>query len=383
MFILLRPVGLACQLSCSYCYYKAGHPVLHDSEGQRMQLSTVQEVLDGLARLPESFHTICLHGGEPTLIGKEWFKEFISLINKFNETSGDKRIDIAMQTNAVEIDEDWIELFKLGSVGVSVSIDGPEAIHDFARTDRKGNGTFHRVKSSVQMLEEAQLDPCAITVLTRQSMTIEPSQLYEFYADLGLREIDVAPYIETGASEKEKAARAVLEPSANLLTDYLNRLFDVWFYNMNSDHYVNIRSFEQTVGMLLGYTPTLCNRQGGFACGRTPCIMPDGTVFACDLETDHLDLRLGSLLSEKFDEIVNPDRLSSLNNHIKEAFEALGCYSCGLLGLCAFSCPRFAFSKEDCSSYCQFTRDFVSHVKSRLGEFSNTLFNEQLDFDWA
>ena len=106
-----------------------------------MDLSIVDRVIEGLQTLPERFHTICLHGGEPTLIGKAWFKDFVFKVNAFNQSRADKRISIAIQTNGIEVDEDWIELFKLGSVGVSVSIDGPEVIHNSARVDRKGNGT--------------------------------------------------------------------------------------------------------------------------------------------------------------------------------------------------------------------------------------------------
>lgn len=346
-------------------------------------MSLVQKIIDGLHALPERYHTICLHGGEPTLIGKSWFERFAALVTQFNQSSDDKRISIAIQTNGIEIDEDWIQLFKLASVGISISIDGPQLIHDSARVDRKGRGTFERVKSCIQRLNDARLDPSAIAVLTKESMMLEPAQFYSFFADLPTKEIDIAPYVETGTSDTEKIARSQFEADVRSLTTYMNQLFDVWFYDSRPSQYVNIRCFEQTVGALLGYTPTLCNRQGGFACGRTPCVMPDGTVFACDLETERIDLRLGNLHSEKFEEIVQPERLIPLHKHIAEAFETLGCYSCGLLGLCAFACPRFAFSGNHFKSYCDFTKDFVSHVKTRLNGYSMAVSHQKLDFDYT
>jgi len=346
-----------------------------------MDISIVDSILEGFAKLPEKYHTICLHGGEPLLMGKKWFKQFVGKIHSFNEKNTEKRVSIAIQTNAIDIDDEWIELFKLGPIGVSVSIDGPQDIHDFARIDGTGKGTYERVIASIQSLKKAKIEPSAIAVVTKYTTLLKPEDYYHFFSDIGLREIDIAPYIETGDSKIEESIRISYEPDPMKLSSFVKGLFDVWLFDSNSDGFVNIRSFEQTVAALLGYIPTLCNRQGGLACGRTPCIMPDGTVFACDLETDQIDLRLGSLVFEKFENIIRPERLSQLHNYIKQAFLKLGCYSCGLLGLCAFACPRFAFAKRNLSSYCcPFSKEFINHVRNRLDCISKEICGDTIEF---
>jgi len=380
MFILVRPVGLSCQLACKYCYYKAGHENLKSAQAGRMDLSIIDKLLEGLLRLPEKYNTICLHGGEPLLVGKRWFGEFVNKILKFNESNLEKKLSIAIQTNGIDIDEEWIDLFKRGSVGISLSLDGPKGIHDSARLDRKGYGTFDQIIDTIGKLKSSNFSPSIISVLTKNSLKLSPNKYYVFFSDLGIKEMDIAPYIETGNSEMEVLARNSYEPDVSDLTLFLNTLFDVWLYHSKTDGFVNIRSFEQTVGALLGYTPTLCNRKAGIACGRTPCIMPDGSVFACDLETDGIDLKLGSLRNENFEDIVKVERLQKLHNYVKQAFKELGCYNCGFLGVCAFACPRFAFSKRNLSAYCTFTKGFVEHVKSRLNDISEELFSDKIEF---
>jgi len=280
----------------------------------------------------------------------------------------------------LEIDEEWIKFFKRGSVGISLSLDGPGNIHDSARFDRKGYGTFARVIEIIQRLRLSNFDPSIIAVITKNSFKLNPNEYYLFFSSLEIKEMDIAPYIETGTSETEILARKLYEPYVTDLTLFLNSLFDAWLFRCENDGFVNIRSFEQTVGALLGYTPTLCNRKVGIACGRTPCIMPDGRVFACDLESDEIDLKLGSLKNENFEDIVKAERLQQLHNYIKQAFKELGCYNCGFLGVCAFACPRFAFSKRDLSVYCSLTKEFVEHVRTRLNHISEKIFSDEIEF---
>jgi uncharacterized protein len=382
MFILLQPVGLECQLSCVYCYYKNSRSQLRGSqiETKKMDISIADNILEGLAKLPTKHHTICLHGGEPLLIGKRWVGEFIDKIRAFNENTK-KRISIAIQTNAIAVDEEWIELFKLGSMRVSLSIDGPKNIHDIARIDKIGNGTYDRVITSIQKLKQAGIEPTAISVVTKYTTSINPKDYYDFFLDIGLRNIDIHLYIEKGDSRIEELARISHEPDPTELPFFMKSLFDVWFQNSNPDSFVNIRLFEQTVAGLLGYMPTLCNRKGGFACAQTPCIMPDGTVYACNSETYQIDLTLGSLTNENFEDMFKPERVTQLLNRIKQTPQAMQCYSCNLLGLCEFACSRFIFAKRNLSSYCcQFSKDFIDHVKNRLNRLSEDICGDVIEF---
>jgi uncharacterized protein len=380
MFLLLRPVGLNCQASCGYCYYKSGHPQLTTHADSKMSIDLIDIIFDGFKKLPDKFHTICLHGGEPLLIGKEWTSQLVEKVKKFSHENNGIRLSLAIQTNGMTIDEEWIEIFKEGCFGVSVSIDGPESIHNAIRIDKKGNGTFKKVFNNIKKLQASDLFPSAISVISKESLKVSPENYYSFFQENRINEIDVALYIEAGTSEKESIAKNNYEANAEDLLQFIYKLFDLWLYNKDESNLVNIRMFEQSVSAILGYTPTICNLQEGLACGRTPCIMPDGTVFACDLETDDVNLVLGNVLKDNFENILSPEKLDSFHSYIKNGFSERGCYTCDVFGLCAFACPRYTLSKRDFSSYCNFTKKYLEFVKTRLNNVSISLSGKEINY---
>ena len=93
-----------------------------------MSLDVVDKLLNSLVEIDEE-HTICLHGGEPLLIGKKWFAQFIKMIDR-HEISQSKSLRLGVQTNGLLIDERWVELFVKGNVDISLSVDGPPEVHD-------------------------------------------------------------------------------------------------------------------------------------------------------------------------------------------------------------------------------------------------------------
>ncbi len=118
-------------------------------------------------------------------------------------------------------------MFKLGSVEVSISLDGPKEIHGFQR----GVGTFDKVISSIEMLHGNNINVGALAVLTKKTMEISPLHFFEFFKTISLNNgLDVNPYFEIGSSEIEKTAMEKHEASAVELAHFLNELFDVWLY---------------------------------------------------------------------------------------------------------------------------------------------------------
>jgi uncharacterized protein len=337
-------------------------------------------LLDGLLTLEQNNFTICLHGGEPLLAGKQWFAGFLNLIRDFHSHDSGKDISLAIQTNGALIDGEWADMFKQGEVGVSLSIDGPKNIHDFSRTDMSGNGSYEKIMSSIDLLRGKGIQPSAIAVLTKKSLESTPTDFYNHFIDIGIKDIDVTPYIETGATEVEDTAKHRYEAPAYEIGKYLADLFDVWLFNQDSKNLVNIRMFEQTIAVLLGFIPTVCNMQEGRSCGKNPCIMPNGDILACDLETEDIKLKLGSLASDDLKNILSAERIQELNNYIDRGLERMGCTLCRLRSVCGLTCPRHTFSKRDHTDYCNLQSTFIDHVKARLNDVALNTFEESISF---
>jgi uncharacterized protein len=53
-------------------------------------------------------------------------------------------IENTIQTNGILLDDQWAEFLHHNHFLVGLSLDGPQKIHDAARVDNSGNGTFEK-----------------------------------------------------------------------------------------------------------------------------------------------------------------------------------------------------------------------------------------------
>jgi len=108
--LLIKPY-LGCNLACKYCYegrYRKKH--------QPKMNYNLQAILKRMEEFKNS--EIALHGGEILCLPK---KDVEKLLAKSYELTGKS----AIQTNAVLIDDQWIEIFKKYKTHVGISWDGP------------------------------------------------------------------------------------------------------------------------------------------------------------------------------------------------------------------------------------------------------------------
>ncbi len=80
--------------------------------------------------------TFTWQGGEPTLMGLDFFKRAVELQNRFRKPS--TQIHNALQTNATLLDDEWCRFFRESGFLVGVSLDGPREVHDAYRRDMGG-----------------------------------------------------------------------------------------------------------------------------------------------------------------------------------------------------------------------------------------------------
>ncbi len=94
-------------------------------------------------------------GGEPTLLGLDFYKQAVKYQQKF---ANGKQITNAIQTNGIALNRQWASFFKENHFLVGLSIDGLSDIHDRYRISTNGKPTFERVKSAVDLLKEVGVE---------------------------------------------------------------------------------------------------------------------------------------------------------------------------------------------------------------------------------
>ena len=105
--------------------------------------------------------TFAWQGGEPTLLGIDFFERAFALQQRHRRPG--MTIHNALQTNGTRLDDAWGAFFKAHDVLVGISIDGPRELHDAYRIDKGGTGSFDRVMAGLEILKRHDV---AFNVLT-------------------------------------------------------------------------------------------------------------------------------------------------------------------------------------------------------------------------
>ena len=165
--VMVKPVGPICNLDCKYCFYLEKESLYPARENFRM----APEMLDSyicqyIAAQPEGEITFAWQGGEPTLLGVPFFENVVELQGKYGNG---RPISNAFQTNGTLLDDRWGAFFKENGFLGGISIDGPRALHNAYRVDKK-----QRPSISTRM-PPAQRDPrrCAYDCIVRSCRGIQ------------------------------------------------------------------------------------------------------------------------------------------------------------------------------------------------------------------
>ena len=127
--IFTKPIGPICNLDCHYCYYLQKEDLYPESESFRMADDLLEEyIVQHIQASPEPVINFFWHGGEPTILGLEYFRKIAALQRK-HQPEG-RRITNGIQTNGLLLDEEWCRFFADENFAVGISLDGPPELHD-------------------------------------------------------------------------------------------------------------------------------------------------------------------------------------------------------------------------------------------------------------
>lgn len=143
-----------CNLNCSYCYvYNKGNDTWRDRPALMpdaifdASIARIRHYCDESGQRSVS---VSFHGGEPCLIGAKRFAERCERLRRDL-----RNVRLTLQTNGTLLNETWAQVIKDYDVGVGISVDGPEQMHDASRVDHKGRGSYHRVVQGIEALKRA------------------------------------------------------------------------------------------------------------------------------------------------------------------------------------------------------------------------------------
>ena len=141
--LLAKPTGATCNLDCKYCFFLSKE-MLYPGDRFRMSDQLLETYIRQLLEAqPADEVNVAWQGGEPTLMGLDFFKRSIEYVEKYRKPG--QRILHTMQTNGTLLNDEWCAFFKEHNFLVGLSVDGPKEMHDAYRVNKGGEGSFDQV----------------------------------------------------------------------------------------------------------------------------------------------------------------------------------------------------------------------------------------------
>ena len=353
--LLAKPTGAVCNLDCKYCFFLSKEMLY---PGSRFRMA--DELLEIYIRqLLESHQVpevnVAWQGGEPTLMGLDFFKRSVEYTEKYRKS--EQQILYTIQTNATKLDEEWGAFFKEHNFLVGISIDGPRELHNAYRVDKGGQGSFDQVMRGLDLLKKHKVEFNILCTIHAANQD-HPLDVYHFFRDeLGAQYIQFIPIVERatpetlpmanmGWSERSGDKRPLYTQNGNLVTDrsvnaekygrFLNTIFDEWVRRDVGKVFVQM--FDVALGSWVGQH-SLCVFSP--ICGNALALEHNGDLYSCDhfVEPDYL---LGNIRETHMIELIASDRQRQFGKHKLESLPRY-CRECEVRFACHGGCPRERF----------------------------------------
>ncbi|MEN8242035.1 MAG: anaerobic sulfatase maturase, partial [Chloroflexota bacterium] len=254
--LMTKPRGAICNLGCEYCFFLKKEALYPDSDflmSDQVLESFTRQYIEAQS-VPEV--TFAWQGGEPTLMGLDFFKRAVFFQNKFRKPG--MRISNSLQTNGTLLDDKLCQFFKAHNFLIGLSLDGPADLHNTYRLDKGGNPTFGRVMDGIALLKKHQVDFNILTCVNAANAD-HPLEVYQFLRDeVGAEFIQFIPIVErdnaTGYQEGTQVTSRTV--SGRAYGQFLIAVFDEWVKKDVGKVYVQI--FDVALGVWFGQPASLC-----------------------------------------------------------------------------------------------------------------------------
>lgn len=338
--LLAKPTGAICNLDCQYCFFLAKEQLYPGSKFRMADdlLETYIQQLLASHQTPEV--TIAWQGGEPTLMGLEFFQRSIELVEKYRKPG--QQVIHTLQTNGTKLDDAWGAFFKQHHFLVGLSVDGPQQLHDTYRVDKRGRGTFEQVMQGWQILKKHGVDFNILCTVNAANVH-HPLEVYRFFRDrLGAEFIQFIPIIERvndDGSTLIQSGHQVTERSVQPepFGQFLIGVFDEWVQRDVGK--VFVQHFDAALANWLDVPPAICI----FAktCGTALALEHNGDLYACDHFVEP-DYKLGNIQTTPMIEMIASEKQRQFG---QAKFETLPpyCRNCEVRFACNGGCPKNRF----------------------------------------
>ncbi len=282
-------------------------------------------------------------------------RKLIEYGNSINKKYESVVIKFGLQTNATLINREIAEFLKANDVGVSVSIDGPEEIHNRSRKMLGGGPSFDKVIKGINILTEHYGKINALTVISKYNVD-ELNYVYKW-----LKESSLFDQVRFLFVHPDKYGRGIehLPPIETLIRNYIPIFVNELEEFSRSGKYFLNNIETRIITFALPRVSPVCGRRANSFIQSAIYIDIDGTIRECD---SILHSKL-----EKYNILFNVRDLEQILNapeNFRMTMSTLpkNCRSCSLLFFCGGGCPSEVVNGTN--YYCPvYKREYIEVIR--------------------
>jgi uncharacterized protein len=387
--MMVKPAGAACNLDCTYCFYLHKEQLLDQPRQPRMSDEVLEQHIRQYIEVQEGDQVVfSWQGGEPTLMGLEFFRRVVELQARHKKPF--QRVENDLQTNGTLLNDEWCRFLRQHSFLVGLSIDGPRALHDIYRVNKGGAPTFDSVLGAAKLLKKHGVPFNVLCVVNRENAR-RPLDVYRFLArELGTYRVQFTPCVEPREFKKTAPFHwnpaqlpMVGSPGArpgtpeSIVTDwsvdpedwgeFLCRVWDEWFQRDYGRIHVNL--FETAVAQSMGLQAQTCTQAE--ICGKGLALEHNGEVYSCD-HFVYPEFRLGNIATQHEGNMVLSERQADFGFAKRDTLPQY-CLRCPHLKLCWGECPknrivRTPDGETGLNYLCPGWKKFYAHIQKDMPE---------------
>lgn len=412
---LVKPSGSACNLACRYCYYLDKAKLYGGNEPVMSKELLETYIMQFIQANDTPSVEFCWHGGEPLLLGVDFYKRAIKLQQKY---AGGKEIHNSLQTNGTLVTEDWCRFFSDNNFLIGLSIDGPEDIHNAHRVNKGGRPTFNKVFSVAAMMSRMHVDFNTLSVVSHLSEG-RGAEIYRFLRDdIGSSFMQFLPavdWIDEGGTDGSKPegtstgaagsgscdnsgkaggnppdeadsgrkgnyvgwqASGIPAPwsvSGEGYGQFLCDIFDEWVRHDVGRRYVQI--FDVTLAQWCGMPSGICTL--GETCGEGLAVEHNGDVYPCDHFVSP-EFKLGNITETSLGDLFDSEKRLKFALFKRNGLPS-DCLKCKYFPYCHGGCP--GHRAENRNALCSGLKMFFGHVAPAMDRMRDLLAADRAPAD--
>lgn len=353
--LLIKPASSLCNMRCRYCFYCDVADNREVASYGLMKPETAECLIRRAFEFAEGSVGFAFQGGEPTLAGAGFYRNFTALAEQYN-TKG-IAVSYSIQTNGYDVPDELCEILAKYKFLAGISLDGTGTLHDANRVDANGDGTFRRVNETIKKFERYGIDYNILCVVT-ENIAKNINKVYNYFRSKKYGYIQFIKHID-GFGDEDTPSVFSLSPKR--YASFLKTAFGYYYEDFMKGEYRSVRQFDNFVMLAMGKRPECCGMNG--TCPNNMVIEADGSAYPCDFYV--LDKWcMGNIHDAPLQALFDSEAAQTFISQSYKVDEK--CRSCRHYSLCRGGCRRyrepFGENGLGLNKYCESYLEFFDYA---------------------